>query len=117
MQYNVTGEPSRLILTVVHNGKNTNLVAGQRSFVIKSNVQQSDSGMYEVIAQNGNTKKRFYFILQVLVTINVPLHVHTTNIATTTLNGNTIQSSYNSQGGGQCVSNVSLCIKVISARR
>ena len=116
MQYNVTREPSRLILTVVHNGKNTNLVAGQRSFVIKSNVQQSDSGVYEVIAQNGNTNKRFYFILQVLATSNVPLHVHTTNIATTTLNRNTIQSSYNLQAAGQCVSNVSLCIKGISAR-
>ena len=102
MQYNVTGEPSRLILTVVHNGKNSKLVAGQRSFVIKSNVQQSDSGMYEVIAQNKNTKKRFYFILKVLVTSNVPLHVHTTNIVTTTPNRNTIQSSYISQGGGAC---------------
>ena len=90
MQYNVTEEPSRLILIVVHNGNHTKLATGERSFIIKSNVQQSDSGMYEVIAQTGKTKKRFYFILQVLVSSNVPLQVHTTNTVTTTLNGNTI---------------------------
>ena len=116
MQYKVTGKPSLLLLTVVHNGNSTKLVAFRRSFIIKSNVQQSDSGMYEVIAQNGKTKKRFYFNLQVLVPSNVPLHVHTTSIVITTLKRNTIQSSDISQGGGQCISNVPLCNKLISAR-
>ena len=99
----MTGKPSRLILTAVHNGNNTKLVDGRSSFLIKSNVQQADSGMYEVIVQNGLTDKRFYFILQVLVASNVPLHVHTTNIVTTTLNGNKIQSIDISQGGGRCI--------------
>ena len=103
MQYNVTGKPSRFILTVVHNGKNTKLVAGRSAFLIKLNVHPSDSGMYIVIAQNGKTKKRFYFNLQILVTSNVPLHVNTTNIVTTTLNGNTIQSSDISHGRDQCI--------------
>ena len=114
MQYNVTEKPSRLILTVVHNGNNTKLVACRSSFLIKSNVQQSDSEMYEVIAQNEKTKKRFYFILQVPVTSDVQLHVHTTNIVTTTLNANTIQSIDISQGGGLCISRVLLCNKIIS---
>ena len=108
MQYEVTGKPSRLILTVVHNGNNTRLLAGRSSFIIKSNVKKSDSGMYEVIAQNGKTKKPFYFNVQVLVTSNVPLHVHTTNTVTATLNGNTIQSKNFSQGGGKCISRVLL---------
>ena len=63
MQYTVTNPQNRL--HVCHNEKATDRVFDCYPFLIIPNVQQSDSGMYEIIARNRDVNMRLYFKLQV----------------------------------------------------
>ena len=63
MQYTVTNLHDKLF--VCHNEKTTDRVFDRYPFLIIPNVQQSDSGIYEVIAKDGDVNTRLYFIIRV----------------------------------------------------
>ena len=63
MQYTVTNLHDKLHLC--HNEKATDRVFDLYPFLIIPNVQQSDSGIYEIIARDRDVNTRLYFTLQV----------------------------------------------------
>ena len=63
MQYTLTNSHDKLF--VCHNEKTTDRVFDRYPFLIIPNVQQSDSGIYEIIAKDKNVNTRLYFMLRV----------------------------------------------------
>ncbi len=70
MQYTVTNLPDKLF--VCHNEKATYRVFDHNPFLIIPNVQQSDNGIYEVIAKDGDVNTRLYFMLRVKTSYFAP---------------------------------------------
>ena len=63
MQYTVTNLHDELF--VCHNEKTTDHVFNRYPFLIIPNVQQSDTGIYEIVAKDGDVNTRLYFMLRV----------------------------------------------------
>ena len=68
MHYTVTHLHDKLF--VCHNEKRTDRVFDRFPFLIIPNVQQSDRGIYEIIAKTGDVNTRLYFILQVKTSLS-----------------------------------------------
>ena len=63
MQYTLTNLYDKLHIR--HNERATDRVFDRYPFLIIPNVQQSDSGIYEIIARDRNVNTSLYFTLQV----------------------------------------------------
>ena len=73
MQYTVTNLHDKLHLC--HNEKATDRVFDLYPFLIIPNVQQSDSGIYEIIARDRDVNTRLYFTLQVKTSPSTAGHI------------------------------------------
>ena len=90
MQYTVKHLHDKLYFC--HNEKTTDRVFDRHPFLIIPNVQQSDNGIYEIIAKDEDGDTKLYFKLQIKTSYSATDNPGTTDTSTTDTSGKTKRS-------------------------